>query len=955
MTKSNIQNEFWDLTELNEYVAIDIETTGLDSKKDVIIELGAVRFKEGKATDRFSEFVNPLRRLPSFITELTGINDRDLRDAHPLIDLADNFISFVGDSQIVGHHISFDLGFLEESSATTKHFHKNRTIPLTHDTNLIARFLFPCLDSYGLKHLTHLFNTFVRPKHRAVKDAEATGELFKIFLMKMSAIPFRELSNGYRFVEGTASPLANTIRSVRKALSAGFISSKKPPDALKGTVSGRTNVYSIDGDKRPEKPVEDRHIRRLFSDTERFRKVVPGYHLREEQVGMAVMTAGAFREDAILVVEAGTGVGKSLGYLVPALLSGGRVVISTFTKNLQDQLFYDEIPKLGNLFKFGFKSALLKGRRNYFCRNKWKTWLMTPERIASPFLRERAALISRWIEATNTGDISEINAIRQDQGEGFFHLIASEPGYCSGRNCSEFHNCPLMQIRQKALKADLLIVNHSLVMTDLQSEGSLLGDFGRIVFDEAHHIEDVATDQFGSDITAPVLKSVLERINRLCRRNSELWLTLTGVIGSNNLSSISEKAASDAGDLTESVSNLFDQARALFESRITKGAVYSESFRYVVGDRIFQALFQFGAPLVDGFNVLKKTLVNLRKELQEFEEDDIPAQLIQELQGGIDQVSEQLSSLQYSLTADDENRVYWVEIPPDINRAVRLKSAPLDVSNYLTDTLWKRLNSAVLTSATLATTAETGGFEHLFLRLGLNLLDEERLRAEKFGSPFDFQKNCIVCYPSYIASPSEDYRAHTQDVAKICSDLALTHRRNMLILFTSYKAMRAVEWELKTAVSGSGIEILVQGKPGGNERLVNRFRRTKRAVLLGTYSLWEGIDVPGKALQIVVIPRLPFDVPNDPVVAARIDHIRNIGGNPFYEFQMPSAILRLRQGTGRLIRLTSDRGLVLVLDPRTVTKGYGSRFRQTIPGRIIIPKSEEQLNENIAQFFDVGR
>lgn len=954
MTDPDNNPHFWQFSGLAEYVAIDLETTGVDAGKDAIIELGAVRFENGAAVDRFSKLVNPLRPLPTFITELTGIKDSDLEPAPPLEDIADSFIKFVGDLPMVGHHFSFDLGFLSAAFTTSDHFDRKRTVPLSHDTSQTCRFIYPCLERYGLTDLTNYFKTDVRSNHRAETDAEATGSLFAKLLISMTGIPLDEIATALRFVEGTASPLANTLRCVRNALVSGYTTDQPLPDPLKGPDAGRENVFIVTGDKRPEEPATAKQIRQLLTTSDRFQAVLPAYEVREEQIGMSTLTAEAFNEGKILIVEAGTGVGKSLGYLIPVLLSGRRIVISTYTKNLQDQLFYDEIPRLGELFKFGFSSALLKGRRNYLCRTKWKTWAMSPERITSPQLREKAALITRWANATRVGDISEISAVRGDQGDGFFYLIASEPGYCRGRGCGENQNCHLMRIRRAAQKADLLIVNHSLVLSDLYSEGGLLGDFGRIVFDEAHHIEDVATDQFGSDLTAAILKATLDRAARLCRKGGELWIRLNADKSLKQQAAAGEKILSDSIELSGAVDNLLSLARSLFQDRMSDEDVYTKSFRYKEGSRVHLALAQAGLPLYEGIEPLRKLLLTILTELEEREKDNFPMELMQDLQGVVSQLGEVRDSLYLSLTLSDSNRVYWVELPPELNRPVRLRSAPLDVAKLLANDLWKRFNSGVLTSATLGTRPDIGGFDHLLSRLGLNDIDSERIMKARFGSPFDYRRNCQVYYPSFLPSPASEYVNHCHQVAEICSDIAKTERRNMLILFTSYDAMRRVENDLKQSLSASGLKVLVQVKKGSNERLVKQFRRAKGAILMGTDSLWEGIDVPGKALQMVVIPRLPFDMPNDPVLAARIERIRAEGGNPFKELQMPAAILRLRQGTGRLIRTSEDRGVVLILDPRAVTKGYGHDFRQAIQGEAVITENVEQLKESIGSFFSAS-
>ncbi|MCF7810866.1 hypothetical protein K9N50_07745 [bacterium] len=952
---SKDKSNFWQYFDLREFVAIDLETTGLDPEKDAIIELGAVKFSDGEVTDRFSQLINPLRPLSPFITELTGIKNSDLKSM-PLLEVtADRFIDFVRNLPMVGHHFSFDLGFLSSAAPTANHFNRSRTISLSHDTSQTSRFIYPCLDGYGLANLVNHFKVKTRSCHRAMEDAEATGRLFVKLLYDLSAVPLPEIATALRFVDGTASPLANTLRYMRNLLASGYQSEQPPPNALKGPGKGRNNIFKAEGEKRPPDPASEKQIRQLMRTPERFTDIMPDYEIREEQIGMAMLTSQAFKDDKILVVEAGTGVGKSIGYLAPALLSGGRVVIATCTKNLQDQLFYDEIPRLGHLFKFGFSAALLKGRRNYVCRSKWKNLTISPERIGSPLAREKAALISRWVNTTTNGDLSEVNAIYGDQSDGFFYHVASEPGFCRSGRCGENNECFLMRIRRSAQKADLVIVNHSLVFSDINSEGGILGDFGRMVFDEAHHIEDTATDQFSSDLTAPAVKAALERTARLCRRGGELWVVLNADKSTETLAATVDKILANATELLNEADNLFLTARSLFQHKITDDDMYSKSFRYFAGDIVHQSLLQAGASLFDGLDPLCKAISKIASELDnedEDEKDDLPDELLQEIRGIVTQLVEILDSLQLSLEADDKNRVYWVELPPELDRPVHIRSAPLEVASLLNDILWKRLNSGVLTSATLATNEGTAGFDHIAGRLGLNLIDKEKLVTARFGSPFNYENNCLVCSTSFMPSPADNYLEHCLEVGDICAELVIKHSRNMLMLFTSYNAMRQVEKRLNEKAGRSGLKIMTQQRRGSPERLVNTFRKSKGAILLGTDSLWEGIDVPGEGLQMVVIPRLPFAVPSDPIISARIDHLRSSGENPFFGFQMPSAILRLRQGTGRLIRTMTDKGVIILMDPRVTTKGYGKDFRGALNGKELMARSREQLFDGIGEFFD---
>ena len=647
MVESDQNNlEFWKSARLERFVAIDLETTGLDPETCEIIELGAVRFERGVEIERFSQLVKPtVRSLPTEITNLTGIKNADLTDAPPLEEVSQAFKDFISDLPILGHHVSFDLSFLKEaepfqidSSFTgkpTSIFATSQLIGRVHDTSPLARFLLPCIDSYGLKSLSALYKTKTRPVHRAVDDAAATGELFSKLMPEAAAVPYDQITQGFRFVEGTSSPLANSFRAVRRALTHGFRTDRSAPDPLTGQILDRNNIYKADGETRPSEPIPDHQIYRFFNEVDRFRQLMPDYEIRPQQADMAVKVAEAFQTDSFLMVEAGTGVGKSLGYLIPALLSGERVVLSTHTKNLQDQLFYDEIPKLGKLFKFGFKAALLKGRRNYLCRTKWRTWANNPSRIQSPIMQEKAALIVRWVNATTTGDIGEISCIRSENRDSFFLQIVSEAGYCTGRIC-EGMSCPLPRIRRAAQNADLVVVNHSLVLADARGEGGLLGDVGKIVFDEAHHLEEVATDQFGTDLVAPGVRFTLDRIGRICKRNGELWVTL--MASGDDLSQKLEKIAADVADLTPTVEQLFTQLQELFADKRRSDNPYSTPVRYNQGGKDHLLLSQAGQPLLSGLVGMGSQLSQLQKLITLGEEEISSSIPVQELAAAMNEL-----------------------------------------------------------------------------------------------------------------------------------------------------------------------------------------------------------------------------------------------------------------------------------------------------------------------------
>lgn len=945
---------YWEILGLKEWVAVDLETTGLNPRQDAIIELGAVRFENGQETGRFSQLVNPgIFPLDSEIVKLTGIRDQDLETAPSISEVAGGFLNFVGEKALVGHHIAFDLSFLASAPETAAHFHPSRITALTHDTSLAARFLAPCLDAFSLAHLGVHYNIEAKPCHRAADDAASTGALYAVLLTLMVSVPLPQLSDSYRLLETTNSPLLNTLRAVLKAVDFGYTPPQPPPDALTGSIQGRVNFYTAPTVTGYKTSTSSTEIAGYFKDSERFRSVLKDYEVRTEQVEMAEKVFEALHDEKHLVVEAGTGVGKSMGYLLPSLLSGHRIAVSTYTKNLQDQLFYDEIPRLGALLQNGFKAALLKGRRNYLCRTKWRSLVLDPGKATAMKTREMAGLIPRWVAETKTGDISEINAVREGEIGNLFDLITSEPGYCTANTCrTNGTECPLTRIRRIAQKSDVTIINHSLAILDILAESPLLGDdLSRIIFDEAHHIEDVATDQLGSALTAPGLKNTLDRIGRLCRQRGDLYRALSSHRTLTRLADPLKKITTDVKSQSTLTDLLFSQIAAHLRPRTSYDAVYSTSFRYKSGDSIHAVFAETGKILHDELKNVLKSLTRMAGRIEQESDPSFPVQIKQELRAVFDELVAQTTALKLSISADDVERVYWVEVPAEYNRALVLNTAPLEIAETLAAGIWEKMSSVILTSATLATGTGKTAFNHLKHRLGLDRLDDKVMDA-LFGSPFNYRKNCMILYTEWSPSPSDNPDDHFQAVAEICRSLTMNLRKGMLVLFTSYSLMQRVAKYLDSSFRGTDVELFVQRGNRGRDRLIRRFRRAKAgSVLLGTDSFWEGIDLPGPALQIVVIPKLPFAVPSDPIIAARIEKLRNDGGNPFFDYQVPQAVLRMRQGTGRLIRSSTDAGVIVIMDSRVVTKQYGSDIRRVIPGVAVYTKNQRDLENNATEFF----
>jgi ATP-dependent DNA helicase DinG len=600
----------------------------------------------------------------------------------------------------------------------------------------------------------------------------------------------------------------------------------------------------------------------------------PKFEFRRGQLEMAEAVETALENRQHLIVEAGTGTGKTLAYLVPILRRGERVVISTGTKTLQEQIFFKDIPFLKKLFP-GMRVTLMKGRQNYLCRQK----LYDIEKQAVLSGLEEVdvfAQIKAWEPQTQTGDRAEIAGL-QDTSE-LWSRIDARSDTCTGQKCKEFERCFITLMHQRAAESDILIVNHHLFFADLglrqQEFGSLLPDYAAIIFDEAHAIEDVATQYFGVQVSN-------YRVEELAR-DTEATVKMKQIA--------SAEIAGAVADLRHRSDIFFD----LFPAKDGRTAFHNRE-QFLENNR--------GA-----YSALLNALVRLATELTRLkdrpEEVNNLARRAEELRKGFE----------FALESKERNYVYWWERR---GRGVFLEVSPIDVSALMREKLFDQVPAIVLTSATLAV---SGKFDYLKARLGVQNAKERVLESH-----FDFSEQALLYTPAHLPDPREpDFvRLATEEVVEI---LKATHGR-AFVLFTSYQQMREIFERVKPRLR---YPMLLQGT-APRTALLDRFRSTRHAVLFATSSFWQGVDVQGPQLSAVIIDRLPFAVPSDPVVAARIRLINEDGGNAFTEYQVPAAVIALKQGFGRLIRSETDRGVLAILDSRIVTKPYGRVFLESLP------------------------
>jgi ATP-dependent DNA helicase DinG len=925
------------------HVSLDLETTGLEPAADAIIEIGVVKFRGDEVVEEWQSLIDPGRPIPPNITQLTGITQEMVRSQGiPLQHAFREVREIVGDLPVVGHSVNFDMSFMRAN----RQLQSNRSV----DTFELAGILVPHAGRYTLGSLAKELGIELPATHRALDDARVAHQLFVKCFERAAALPREVLEEIARMATMSASSLMDFWNDALEEQQRGTFNTSlgaRMPKQLAGARRSALAKTISAVEARPLKPkdtpmpLDVDKVADLLAPDGPFAQQFAGYEPRAPQVAMMRRVAQTFNEGGIAFVEAGTGTGKSVAYLVPSMLwaiqNGQRVVVSTNTINLQEQLAEKDVPSVVGILGMEGSAAVMKGKGRYLCPNR-----LAEMRRSGPKSDIDVRVLTKiliWLPNTLTGDADELFIPNPLERQSFQRLSAQNP-ICNASTCSA-SECFFHQARRRAESAHVVIVNHALLLADMAVENRALPEYKHLVIDEAHHLEAAATDALTYVMDREEFGRVLGELGRTVSRRASGLLPDIASLARTSLppdksapiEELCDKALKAAGATWTAFVQFYDEALEFFADAVEGKSDYSQKVRITPAlrhraswDRIEMEFDKFNSEM----NLLIRPLNTLSRALNELLEVgsgnlDMPASQLAGQLRFLVEAAEQMHSI---VAAPDDKRIYWAEI--ELRRGVRqprmsLNAAPLHVGERLKKQLWDGKDAVVLTSATMRTAEGSNRAQSTFhyIKDRLEAQDATELAVD---SPFDYPKSTLLYLVSDVPEPNQ--QGYQQALERGLIEFFVASGGRGLALFTSYTALRATAKIVAPALQKHDILVYEQGDGASRRVMIDQFRAAERAVMFGTKSFWEGVDIQGDRLSALAICKLPFDVPTDPIFAARSETFEN----SFNDYSVPETVLRFRQGFGRLIRSRTDRGVIAVFDRRLISKGYGEAFIRALPG-----------------------
>jgi ATP-dependent DNA helicase DinG len=935
------------------YVVIDLETTGNAPKKgDKIIQIAAVVIEQGQIVDRYMSFVNPLQQIPLFIEQLTGITNEMVEDAPTFEEIANDLISLLANSFFVAHNVYFDLSFLQEELKSCGYQFSGPIL----DTVELARVAFPTEKSFKLSDLSDEFKILHENPHRADSDAEVTAYLLLRIFDKLKALPVITLQQLVKLSRSFISDLEEILDGVigEKLVNIEQQQNRGDLELIRSLAIKKINPNKHDKDHElKEQDLNAEEFIDLFKNQNgRLSEILPTYNVRTEQMNMMKEIFDAFSTHQHGLFEAATGSGKTIAYLVPALLFSKKeqrpIIVSTYTTNLQTQIIDRDMPFLEKLFPFDFTTSILKGQRHYLCLQKFEQSLKEPEDNYDFILTKAQILL--WLTETDIGDVDELNI--PSGGKALWNQLHVDRS--SLNNNPFLMYCFYQRAKEKAMKANIIVTNHAMLLSDIQREHKILPDHYEVIIDEAHHFHRIASEHLGVRFSYLDLHSLINRLGSFTTNGLIKKFTFVREeLGEQTHSELQEMDLFLL-QLQEECHQLFSGIHSYVLKRRKDSSLNRTSYKYHTekeNNRTWDSILELSKRVKfiinDLIGLMEKSLLISGK----VNVDNLSIKnkiIFENFKQVLSMFKEYKDIIEYLFFEVADAIVTWIEIDSKgAKNAVSIYAQPLEVSDYLADEFFAKKQSVILTSATLTVKQS---FSYIIEAVGLTDFYPKKLQLK---SPFKYKEQVKLFIPSDMPLVNEvSLDDYSVAIAANVGSLAQLTDGKILVLFTSYEMLKKTYQLLKEDETLDDFIIMGQGTGSGSRsRLTKNFRQFDKAILLGTSSFWEGVDFPGDELNALMIVRLPFASPEEPIVAAKCQQLEKNGVNAFYHYSLPEAILRFKQGFGRLIRNEADRGILFVLDNRIVSTRYGKDFLNSIPELEIEKKPMHLLTHSIEEWI----